>query len=174
MDWERWSVVLLKPDCVRRGMVDTVLDRLSETAEIRARQDVTVQDWQIFVHYWDLLVDADRFDLDIPSCLRSMYVGQRVAVALAHGTAGIASRLRDHLGHFDPGQAQRGTIRGDLGTDSLARARAHGRLIENLVHTSDDAEAARRDFGTWFGASNRQLLVTTLPSQQRQPWRTRP
>jgi nucleoside-diphosphate kinase len=36
---------------------------------------------------------------------------------------------------------------------------AEHRLIRNLVHTSDDATAACRDFGTWFGSGRRDLLL---------------
>ncbi|MCC9307310.1 nucleoside-diphosphate kinase [Kitasatospora sp. RB6PN24] len=158
MDWSRWSVVLLKPDCLRRGLTDRVLARLEPAAQIVHRRRVVVADWQIHVHYWDLLVDRDLFEVDVPACLRSTYVGQQVEVALAHGEPGTPERLRDLLGHFDPTQAAPGTVRADLGTDSLTAARAQQRLVENLIHTSDHARAARRDFGTWFGADQHQLL----------------
>ncbi|MGH3925768.1 MAG: thymidylate synthase, partial [Pseudonocardiaceae bacterium] len=121
IDWTRWSVVLLKPDCIRCGLADAVLERLATVADISGRMDVTV-DWQVFVHYWDLLVDADWFDVEIPACLRSMYVGQQVTVALAHGRQGTPELLRAQLGHFEPAKAAMGTIRGDLGVDSLAAA----------------------------------------------------
>ncbi|MDI5968382.1 nucleoside-diphosphate kinase [Streptomyces sp. SL13] len=156
VDWSRWSVVLLKPDCVRRNLVAPVLDRIAVHADIVHQQQVVVEDWQVFVHYWDLLVDRDWLDVDVPACLRSAYVGRPVVVALAHGPDGIAKRLRGLLGHFDPAQADRGTIRADLGADSIQAARAAGRLVENLVHTSDDPEATCRDFGTWFGANQYQ------------------
>jgi nucleoside-diphosphate kinase len=176
VNWERWSVVLLKPDCVRLGLADTVLGRLAMAADISARQEVLVADWQVYVHYWDLVVDADWYDLDVISCLRSMYVGQTVIVALAHGPAGTPELLRAQLGHFDPTQAAEGTIRGDLGTDRLTAAREAGRLVENLVHTSDDAQATRRDFGTWYGARRYDLLTprtAALPAA-RDPRSTRP
>ena len=160
VDWSRWSVVLLKPDCLRRGLTEQVLARLEPAARIVHQRRVIVEDWQIFVHYWDLLVTRDRFDVDVPGCLRSTYVGQPVMVALAHGEPGTPGRLRDLLGHFDPQQADPGTIRADLGTDSLTAARAQQRLVENLIHTSDDPRAARRDFGTWFGTGQHQLLNT--------------
>lgn len=159
VDWDRWSVVLLKPDCVRRGLVDAVLERVAAVASVRNRMDVTVADWQIHVHYWDLLVGADWFDCDVPACLREMYVDHQVTVALAHGPAGTPRLLRDLLGHFDPAQAAQGTLRGDLGEDSLAIAQAEGRLVENLVHSSDDAAATCRDFGTWYGAHRHHLLT---------------
>ncbi len=161
IDWNRWSVILLKPDCLRRGLADEVLGRITAVVPVTGRMDVTVADWQIHVHYWDLLVGADWFDRDIPACLRCTYIGQQVTVALAHGPAGICTPrlIRELLGHFDPAEAAPGTIRGDLGADSLAAAQAEGRLVENLVHSSDDAAATCRDFGTWYGANRHGLLA---------------
>ncbi|WP_231626749.1 nucleoside-diphosphate kinase [Streptomyces apocyni] len=161
VDWDRWSVVLLKPDCVRRGLVDTVLDRIAQVASVRDRTDVPeVAAWQIHVHYWDLLVGADWFDIDIPAALHEMYVGRSVAVALVHGAPGTPRRVRDLLGHYDPARARRGALRRDLGADSLVAALTEDRLVENLVHSSDDAAATRRDFGTWYGARQHHLLST--------------
>ncbi|MET9863098.1 nucleoside-diphosphate kinase [Streptomyces smyrnaeus] len=158
VDWDRWSVVLLKPDCIERGLSDTLLERLSRLVAITGRREVRVAPWQIHVHYWDLLVGADWLGRDIPACLDSLYVGKRVGVALAFGPPGTAQLLRDQLGHYDPVRAAPGTLRGDWGTDSLAQAEAEGRLINNLIHTSDDAQAACRDFGTWYGAHQAHLL----------------
>lgn len=159
-DFDRCSVVLCKPDAVARGLVDAVLDRIAAAgATIANRMDVTVQPWQAHVHYWDLLVDADWFpDRDIPACLDDAYAGKQVTIALAYGEPGIHGRLRQLIGHFDPTHAASGTIRGDLGNDSLAAALEQKRLVHNLVHTSDDPDAARRDFGTWYGARRRALL----------------
>lgn len=158
--WGHWSVILCKPDAVERGLTDTILERLAlPGVTIVGQQNVTVAPWQIHVHYWDLLVDADWFGgRDIPASLDGLYVGQTVAVALASGSPGIHERLRNELGHYDPSRAAAGTIRGDLGDDSLDQALAEKRLVNNLVHTSDDSEAARRDFGTWYGANRRALL----------------
>jgi nucleoside diphosphate kinase len=174
VNWERWSVILLKPDCVRRGLVEPVLERIAEAVDVSARQQLVVADWQIHVHYWDMLVGADWFDRDIPACLRKQYIDRPVVVALAHGPAGVSTpkTVRDMLGHFDPSRAEADTIRGDLGNDSLAAAEAYGRLIDNLVHASDDATATCRDFGTWYGASQHRLLAEPPPVPR--PARTRP
>lgn len=172
-DFDRCSVVLCKPDAVARGLVDAVLERIVVAgATVANRIDVTVQPWQAHVHYWDLLVDADWFpDRDIPACLDDAYAGKQVTVALAYGEPGIHSRLRQLIGHFDPTHAAAGTIRGDLGTDSLAAALDQKRLVHNLVHTSDDADAARRDFGTWYGARRRVLLTRPSAGMPFQPTR---
>lgn len=161
VDWDCWSVILCKPDAVDRGLVDDILNRLTlNGAQLIARTGVTVKPWQIHVHYWDLLVDRDWFTgRDIPACLDSEYADRNVVVALAYGLPGIHARLRDRLGHFDPTVAAAGTIRGDLGADSLACALTERRLVRNLVHTSDDAVAACRDFGIWFGAARSNLVL---------------
>ncbi|MFJ4686219.1 nucleoside-diphosphate kinase [Streptomyces sp. NPDC088789] len=166
-DFDRCSVILCKPDAVERGLVDAVLERIAATgATIAHRQEITAQTWQAHVHYWDLLVDRDWFpDRDIPACLDAEYAGRNIVVALAYGQPGIHARLRDLLGHFDPTRAAPGTIRGDLGSDSLAAALAEQRLVRNLVHTSDDTDAARRDFGTWYGAGRRGPVAPSLPAQ---------
>lgn len=164
VEWSRFSIVMLKPDCLRRGLTDEVLARVAAEGEIIACDTVTVKDWQIFVHYADLLVDADWFRVDVADYLRRFYVGSEVGIALVRGAdAGTPARIRGLLGHYDPQHAAAGTIRGDLGTDSQEKSRAENRLIENLVHSSDDDATVCRDFGTWFGA-NRYQLVDPAPA----------
>ncbi|WP_051853131.1 nucleoside-diphosphate kinase [Streptomyces aureocirculatus] len=164
-DFERCSVILCKPDAVERRLVEAVLNRIRAAGfTITDRRALIAAAWQVHVHYWDLLVDADHFpDRDIPACLDADFAGRPVTVALAHGEPGLHARLRQLLGHFDPTRAAPGTIRGDLGTDSLDAALRQRRLVRNLVHTSDDPDAARRDFGTWLGARHHRLLTTPPP-----------
>ncbi|MFB6725563.1 nucleoside-diphosphate kinase [Kribbella sp. NPDC056345] len=154
-------MILLKPDCLRRGLTEPVLDKVKREVDVLAQRQVMVQDWQIFVHYWDMLVNKDWFpDRDMVACLREQYIGQEVMVALAHGPKGTdtPAAVRALLGHFDPSEAGPGTIRGDLGLDSLRLASQQGRLVDNLIHASDDANATCRDFGTWYGANEWSLL----------------
>lgn len=174
IDWSRWTVILCKPDCVERGLVDQVLERIAAAGiTVSGRLDLTAHAWQAHVHYWDLLVDADWFaGRNMPAALDALYVGKPVTVALgyaelAQGEDGIQRRVRRLLGHFDPTQARLGTIRRDLGNDSLDAALAAKRLVNNLVHTSDDPTSARRDFGTWFGANRRALLAQRSAPRQR-------
>ncbi|MEV7295025.1 nucleoside-diphosphate kinase [Streptomyces microflavus] len=173
VDWDRWTVILCKPDCVETGLTDRVLERIAACGvTVLGRFDLTARAWQAHVHYWDLLVDADWFTgRDIPAALDSLYADKPVTVALAHGDVGIHGRVRNLLGHFDPTHAAGGTIRGDLGRDSLEKALTDGRLVNNLVHTSDDPDAARRDFGIWYGARRRMLLTPPPqhPPHQRAP-----
>ncbi|MFI7643284.1 nucleoside-diphosphate kinase [Nonomuraea sp. NPDC049400] len=162
VQWDRWSVILLKPDCVQRGLVDDVLACLGEHVEIRGRQEATVTEEQIFAHYDDMLAPqvSTEFGLDVAADLRRLFVGRQVCVALGHGPAAPA-RLRELIGPTDPSLAGAATIRGRFGIDSLTIARSEGRLIDNLIHTSDNAAVVERDFGIWYGPSMRHLLTPT-------------
>jgi nucleoside-diphosphate kinase len=171
VDWSRWSVVLLKPDCLERGLVAPVLARVVAHALIVATQAVTVSTDQIFAHYEDMLLAPQQYaPVDVPADLQRRYVGSKVVIALAHGPRrpDTATLLRSLLGHYDPAQASHDSIRGHFGTDSLMIARSQNRLIDNLIHTSDDPDAARRDFLIWFGSDRAHLLHPT-PRPEDQP-----
>lgn len=160
VDWSRWTVVLLKPDCVARGLVDEVLAWVGCEVRVVDQRTVTVTEAQIFAHYADIIATADRFaSVDVHADLRRIYVGRHVVIALGHGP-NAPPRVRVLLGHYDPSRAGADTIRGHYGIDSYARARAERRLIDNLIHTSDDPAGAAREFDIWYGPSARHLLRT--------------
>ncbi|MCL5239376.1 MAG: nucleoside-diphosphate kinase [Candidatus Marsarchaeota archaeon] len=52
-----------------------------------------------------------------------------------------ANRTRKLIGYTDPSKADRGTVRGDLGNDSIMKANMERRAVFNLLHASDDDRA---------------------------------
>jgi len=165
VDWSHWSVVLLKPDCLARSLADTVMAWIGQQVTVVDYRAVTATQAQIFAHYHDLLTSRRAYfaRVDVAADLRRTYVGQRVGIALTYGTD-AAPRLRDLIGDFDPSTAGPATIRGRFGLDSLTTAKAEGRLIANIIHTSDDPAGADREFHIWYGPDLRHLLrppVTT-------------
>lgn len=50
-----------------------------------------------------------------------------------------------------PANADKGTIRGDLGCDSYEKCNRENRSCQNLIHASDSAENARIETALWFG-----------------------
>jgi nucleoside-diphosphate kinase len=105
--------------------------------------------------------------VNVAAELRRIYLGHPVIVALGHGPD-AAARLRAVLGPTDPAQASPVTIRGRFGTDTLRAARSEGRLIDNLIHTSDHAGVVARDLAIWFGPGAGALL-TPPPHQEGTP-----
>lgn len=157
--WGRWTVATCKPDATRRGLVGPILEWISSEVRMVERRTTFVTERQIFTHYADMIAINNRFPFDVRAELRRNWVGQTITVALFHGeTEGAPERVRELLGHYDPAQAAPHTIRGHYGDDSTERARAEGRFIDNLIHTSDDATGAEREFNVWFGPRFAHLL----------------
>lgn len=168
VDWTRWTVILLKPDCIARGLVEPVLTWVGTEVALVDRRILTASEEQIFAHYQDLLTARrSHFTwVDVPADLHRTYVGQPVGLALGYAP-NAAPRLRDLLGHFDPSHAGLLTIRGRFGQDSQLQARAEGRLIANLIDSSNDPTTAEREFGIWYGPTHRYLLQAPTARNRR-------
>jgi nucleoside-diphosphate kinase len=57
---------------------------------------------------------------------------------------------RKVTGFTDPARAEKGTVRGDLGTDAIVKANNEGRPVMNLVHASGTVEEAEKEIALWF------------------------
>lgn len=161
-DWSQWTVILLKPDCLARGLTSPVLAMVSQHVRVIAPRTVFPTAAQVFAHYDDILPLSVELGVDVAAELGRIYLGHPVIVALGHGP-NAAARLRGVLGPTDPAEAGPSTIRGRFGTDSLSQARSQGRLIDNLIHTSDHAGVVPRDLALWFGTGATALLTPPPP-----------
>jgi nucleoside-diphosphate kinase len=128
------SLVLIKPDAVRRGLIGEVLARFErkglvvESLELRT-MDATLADQ----HY------ADHVDKGFYPPLKDfMTSGPLVALVLSGDN--VIEVVRTMIGATDGRKAAAGTIRGDL---SLSNR-------ENLVHASDSPQSAERELALWF------------------------
>ena len=131
---------ILKPDCLKRGLVGQVLER----AEVRGLEITRMEMRQIDKptldkHYADL-VDKPFY----PVISDFMTSGPVLIGAFA--VPGAVQAWRDMLGATDPSKAQPGTIRGDYALPSLP-----GQAIKNIAHGSDSLESAQREIAIWFG-----------------------
>jgi len=60
------------------------------------------------------------------------------------------SRLRKITGFTDPECAEKGTIRGDLGTDKMRIADQEQRTTRNIIHSSGTPEEAQKEIAFFF------------------------
>ena len=157
VDWNLWTVILLKPDCLDRNLLSPVLAMVAEHLIVLHVTTVFPTEEQILAHYADMLARSTEIGRDVHAELRRIYVGRQAAVALGYGSD-AALRLRALLGPTDPAAAGPDMIRGRFAADSLAQATADGRLINNVIHSSDTSAAAASDFATWYGPGNTHLL----------------
>ena len=162
-DWSHWTVILLKPDCLARNLTGPVLGMVGQHVRVTAQRTLYPTVEQVFTHYADILPLSAELGVNVAAELRRIYLGHPVTVALGYGP-GAAARLRVVLGSPDPAQADPATIRGRFGTDTLRKARSEGRLIDNLIHTSDHAGTVARDLARWFGPHATTLLTPPTSS----------
>jgi nucleoside-diphosphate kinase len=160
-------VILLKPDCLARNLIRPVLTMVGQHVHVTAKRILYPTAEQVFTHYADILPLSAELGVDVAAELRRIYLGHPVMVGLGHGPD-AAARLRAALGPTDPAEASPDTIRGRFGTDTLHKARSEGRLIDNLIHSSDHASVVARDLAVWFGHCATALL-TSLPDLEAAP-----
>ena len=128
------TLVLLKPDTVRRGLVGEVLSRFeSKGLTIVAMEQRTIDTSLADQHY------VEHVERDFYPPLREFVTGGPLVAMVLEGDEAIAV-VRALAGATDGRKAAPGTIRGDL---SLSNR-------ENLVHGSDSAESAERELAIWF------------------------
>ncbi|HEX2053321.1 MAG TPA: nucleoside-diphosphate kinase [Actinomycetota bacterium] len=128
------TLVLVKPDGVRRGLVGEILSRLErKKLQLAALQLIHVDEDLARRHY-EAHVDKPFF----PALLKFITSGPVVAAAVrGEGAVGVTRAL---MGATDPKKAAPGTIRGDFGLE----------VTENLVHGSDSPESAARELELFF------------------------
>jgi nucleoside-diphosphate kinase len=128
------TLVLLKPDAVRRGLVGHVLSRYeAKGLRIVAMEQRLITGEVADAHY------AEHIDRDFYPPLREFATSGPLVALVLEGDEAI-SVVRALTGATDGRKADPGTIRGDL---SLSNR-------ENLVHASDSAESAEREIALWF------------------------
>ncbi len=128
------TLVLLKPDTVRRGLVGNVLSRFEAKGLTVVALDLrTIDAAKADEHY------AEHVDKDFYPPLRDFVTSGPMLAAVLEGDEAVEV-VRALNGATDGRKAAPGTIRGDL---SLSNR-------ENLVHGSDSPESAEREIGIWF------------------------
>jgi nucleoside-diphosphate kinase len=131
---EESTLLILKPDAVRRGLVGEILSRI-ERKGLRVDSMRTMRiDRDLAEHHYGEHLDKPFFG-DLVDFITS----GDVIVAKVTGRDAI-SVLRAIMGATDPSKAAPGTIRGDFGTI----------ITENLVHGSDSPESAARELALFF------------------------
>ncbi|MEU6023951.1 nucleoside-diphosphate kinase [Micromonospora sp. NPDC047134] len=128
------TLVLIKPDAVRRGLVGEIISRFERKGlRIDAMVSRTMDDTLADEHYSEH-VDKPFY----PPLKTFMTSGPLVALVLSGDQ--VIEVVRGLIGATDGRKAAAGTIRGDL---SLSNR-------ENLVHASDSADSAKREIALWF------------------------
>jgi nucleoside-diphosphate kinase len=132
------TLVLVKPDGVRRGLIGEVIGRIEAKGyrlvalELRRATPALLAE-----HY------AEHQGKPFYEPLVEFMLSGPVAAVVVEGERCVEG-FRSLAGATDPTAAAPGTIRGDLGRDWGERVQ------QNLVHGSDGPESAEREIAIWF------------------------
>jgi nucleoside-diphosphate kinase len=140
---DQTTLVICKPDAVRRGLVGEILGRFERRGlRIEALKMMRVDRTLAERHY------AEHAEKPFFGELVAFITGGDVVVARVAGREAI-SVVRAMVGSTDPAASAPGTIRGDLGLE----------VTENLIHGSDSPESAERELSLFFGSHARLGLA---------------
>jgi nucleoside-diphosphate kinase len=132
---EESTLVIVKPDGVRRGLSGEILGRMERKGLRIEEMRLMHIDRDLAERHYDEHRDKPFFGE-----LVEFITSGEVVVARVSGEQAV-SVVRTLMGPTDPAAAPPGTIRGDFGTV----------ITHNLVHGSDSPESAKRELDLFFG-----------------------
>ena len=132
------TLILVKPDGVRRGLVGEVISRIETKGyaidELRMLQ---ADEALLAQHY------AEHIGKPFYEPLVEFMMSGPIVAIVASGNR-VIEGFRSLAGVTDPTVAAPGTIRGDLARDQGTK------VMQNLVHGSDSPESAAREIQIFF------------------------
>jgi len=174
---EEKTLVLIKPDGVKRGLVGEVVSRIERRGlKIIALEMVWATKEQVDDHYpkskeWVTRIgektkgtyekygfdakkeigteDSEEIGKMVRGWLIDYLTSGPVVKMVIKGIHAI-DMVRKLVGNTIPALAEMGTIRGDFSVDSPIAANKGKRGIRNLIHASETIEEAKHEIEFWF------------------------
>lgn len=128
------TVVLVKPDAVKRGSIGEIIKRLESegfvliAAKLMKLPDDLIDQWYFHHKEKSFFPELKAFMTSAP-IMAMLWEGED-----------IIARIRNLAGPTDSTKAAKGTIRGDLGID----------VQMNAIHASEDEGAAKKEMDLMF------------------------
>jgi nucleoside-diphosphate kinase len=132
------TLVLIKPDGVRRNLVGDIISRLEAKGYVVADLRLVHATRELLAQHYAEHEGKPFYE----PLVEFMLSGPVVAIRLEGNR--VIEGFRTLAGATDPTTAAPGTIRGDLGRDWGLKVQ------QNLVHGSDSEESAARELALWF------------------------
>jgi len=149
------TLVLIKPDGLKKSLTGNVLTRLSETKlDIVAAKIVKVSRGLAEKHY-ESLKDKPFYE-ELLKYIMGEYHKKKV-MALVYWGDGAIDKVRQICGSTNPEEADPVSIRGAYG-----RITTKG-VYENVIHASTNTEEAEREIKLWFEPD--EIIVDLYPTK---------
>ncbi|MBN3039042.1 MAG: nucleoside-diphosphate kinase [Candidatus Omnitrophica bacterium] len=151
------TLVLVKPDGLKKSLTGNVLTRLSETKlEIVAAKIAKVSRKLAEEHY-EQMKDKPFFE-ELVKYIRGELHERRKVMAMVYWGEEAIVKVRELAGATNPEEADPVSIRGAYG-----RITTRG-IYENVIHTSKNAEEAEREIKLWFEPDD--IILDLYPTKQ--------
>ena len=128
------SLVLIKPDAMKRGLAGTIIGRLQNSGLKLVALRMLRMDRALAERHYAVHMDKPFYEELIK------YITSTPIVATVFEAEGVVERIRKIMGATDPAKAEEGTIRKDFGLD----------IQQNSTHASDSNETADREIKLFF------------------------
>ena len=132
------TLVLVKPDGVRRGLVGEVISRIESKGYAVVALRMVQPDRALLARHY-----AEHEGKPFYEPLVEFMLSGPIVAMVAEGNR-VIEGFRSLAGATDPTVAAPGTIRGDLARDQGTK------VMQNLVHGSDSVESATREIEIFF------------------------
>lgn len=160
------TLVILKPDALERNLIGIIIKYYEKVGlkvldmKFYNKVDISL----LKKHYPDSMAlsignkakaavpsinDPERHGMKVLDALRK-YFNRGPVLAIKFGGEDAIKEVRRITGYTDPATAEKGTIRGDLGIDTIEKSTAEGRAVENLVHASGSPGEAEAEIELWL------------------------
>jgi len=150
------TLILIKPDGLKKSLTGNILTRLSETKlEIVAAKIVRVSRELAEEHYRHL--NKEPFFDELICYLQGDLHQRKKVMAMVYWGEDAIQKVREISGSTNPEEASPTSIRGQFG-----RITTKG-LYENVVHASASGEEAEREIKLWFAPD--EIIFDLYPAR---------
>lgn len=155
---KKYTFVMLKPDTIKRDLTVNIVSQLKSKGFSIELFDVRqVVDEQIYNHYAEKILEEGEI---YKTKAYKYFHGERVVpMILSHERDDIIEFTRSVVGYKDPTQADKNSIRGMWGIDSMELSEQEVRCCENLIHASDSYASFVREIMLWFKRKDVERFV---------------
>ena len=149
------TLVLIKPDGLKKSLTGNVLTRLSETKLDIVAAKIEKVSRQLAEKHYESLKDKPFFD-DLLKYIMGEYHKKKV-MALVYWGEDAITKVRAICGSTNPEEADPISIRGAYG-----RITTKG-VYENVIHASANEQDAEREIKLWFQPD--EVIVDLYPTK---------
>lgn len=151
------TLVLIKPDGLKKSLTGNILSRLSEGKLIIIGAKVVRVSRELAIKHYEHLIGKPFFEELINYLMGEIHDTRRVMALIYYGEDAIR-KIRDIVGETNPEEANPVSIRGAYG-----RITTTG-VFENIVHASSSLEDAEKEIKLWFKPE--EIVETLYPTKE--------